>query len=152
MSPRAVIAIFCEDVREEVGGTHSIIGVMPDNIEVASFPGMLPKLAIYIRISLGLDVNVGSLAFKLRFPDGAEKPLGAFDTDELRRQQELTRSQGGPKVGLIVKAVAQGLKLQAAGRILIIADIAGEEEVCGSLNIKASAQANPSASASAPHA
>jgi len=32
------VGIFCEDIREEVGGTHTIVGVMPDNISVAGPP------------------------------------------------------------------------------------------------------------------
>lgn len=49
--PRAwMTALFCEDVREEIGGKQSYIGVYGDKVSLPSFPTMLHKLHIIVSI------------------------------------------------------------------------------------------------------
>ena len=42
--------IFCDDIREEVGGKYSLIGVYSDLLEVVSFPVVLPQLAFAVTL------------------------------------------------------------------------------------------------------
>lgn len=49
--PRAwMTALFCEDVREEIGGKQSYIGVYEDKVSLPNFPTMLHKLHIIVSI------------------------------------------------------------------------------------------------------
>lgn len=65
--------IVCDDIRLEVGGTVSLIGVYADRIVVPPGDGeiLLPRLAIYIVVA-GL-ADVSELSWRLWLaPDGAE--------------------------------------------------------------------------------
>jgi len=47
---RGVQTIFCDDIRHEVGGKISFIGVYSEALLVPSFPITLPKLCLSIKI------------------------------------------------------------------------------------------------------
>ena len=141
------VGIFCDDVREDKGG-HTIIGTLPDNMIVNTVPGTLPKLAIYIRIHLDPTAEIRAVSSKLRFPDNSEVPLSSFEAPQIKKLQADAREKGTPYVGIISMAVAALFQIPAAGRILAIAEINGEEIICAALNIEE--QPTSSATASAP--
>jgi hypothetical protein len=41
------MGVFCDDIREEVQGMHSLVGIYPDNVNVPVVPRMMPKLGLY---------------------------------------------------------------------------------------------------------
>lgn len=45
-------AFFCEDVRREISGRQTLIGVMADSVRVRDFPTDLRRLTVYYRIRL----------------------------------------------------------------------------------------------------
>ncbi|HVK51284.1 MAG TPA: hypothetical protein VM469_06060 [Pseudoxanthomonas sp.] len=48
---RQAVAIFCDDVRQEVNGKLSFMGCYAGVMEVASFPLIAPKLVVFVRAS-----------------------------------------------------------------------------------------------------
>lgn len=56
---RQAVAIFCDDVRQEVNGKLSFMGCYAGVMEVASFPSIAPKLVVFVRAS-----TVASKPFK----------------------------------------------------------------------------------------
>jgi hypothetical protein len=79
MRPFSFIGIFCEDIRDEVSSTYTLVGVLPDNIFIGGLPGMLPKLGVYIRIQLDEDANPKTLKARVRIPGGAIFELADFE-------------------------------------------------------------------------
>ncbi len=45
---RAVIAQFCDDVRQEIGNKFSLMGCYGTDLYVPSFPITLPKLCVFV--------------------------------------------------------------------------------------------------------
>jgi hypothetical protein len=137
-----VIGLFCDDIREEKSGQDTIIGIMPDHVNVPSFPGVFAKLGVYVRIHLSSTADVSAITAALHFPTGEKMALAGFDRDFIERQKQQNPAGQNPIVGLISKALAAPLLIREAGRLRIVVTFDGEEEVCGTLNV----QAAPSAS------
>ncbi len=74
---RYIHGVFCEDVREEVGGTISLIGVFqtPAVNPSSPYPVMFPKLAIVFWVVCPISENLPDLELFLETPDGAETPI-----------------------------------------------------------------------------
>jgi len=143
-----IIGLFCEDIREEKTG-HTIIGIFPDNANVPSVPGALPKLGVYIRCHIDPRAKIKSLSAKLRLADGEEIQLAAFDEAAIKKTQAETRQKGTPLAGFIMIAVALRVKVTEAGRMLAIVNVGGTDVLAASLNLQLD-PASLAASASQP--
>jgi hypothetical protein len=126
------IGLFCEDVREN---GRSIIGIMPDHMEVNVIPGALPKIGIYIRVHLDPTDDVKSITAAIKFPDGNTSALGGFNTEQIQQTQRDTIAKGTPWAGFIITAVAAPFPIASVGRLLLIVKVDDQEMVCGSLNV-----------------
>lgn len=47
---RHVLTVFCDDIRQEIGGKLSYIGVYSGNMFVSEFPAVLPKLCLALSV------------------------------------------------------------------------------------------------------
>jgi hypothetical protein len=151
MRPFSFIGIFCEDVRDEVGGTHTVVGVLPDNVNIGGLPGMIAKLAIYIRIQLHKDYNPKVLKARMKIPGGIAFEIADL-AELIRPTKEQAESSNMPFVGLVAKAIISPIQISQIGRIEAIVDVDGTEYICGVLNL-IQPEANARASnASAPSA
>ncbi len=45
-TPQPISAIYCDDIRQEIGGKHSYMGVYGSDLVLPSFPAAIPKLCI----------------------------------------------------------------------------------------------------------
>lgn len=74
---RYIHGVFCEDVREELGGTISLIGVFqaPAANLSSPYPMTFPKLAIVFWVVYPISENLPVLELFLETPDGAEIPI-----------------------------------------------------------------------------
>lgn len=127
------ISIFCEDIREEVGGSVSLIGVMPDNVGVASADRALPKLMVYTRINLSLDEEIQEITCFLRTQDGEEVAHSVFPVEQMKESFEQAKSQGNVFVGFVSRVGAAAFPA-SPGRVISITKYRGTEYVAGSLN------------------
>ena len=55
MTERHVETLFCDDIRQEVAGKVSFIGVYSSNLLVQDFPVVLPKLCLAIKLVAAAD-------------------------------------------------------------------------------------------------
>jgi hypothetical protein len=71
--------IYCEDLRHEVGGKITLVGVYNNICGVESFPVTLPKIAVMLRLVGPADSFPKSIGFKawLNEEQVAEVPLSA---------------------------------------------------------------------------
>jgi hypothetical protein len=137
------IAIFCEDIREEVPGTHSLIGVMPDNINLAAAEPerkggalLFPKMGVYLRVNLDPQRRPRTaVSAKLIFPGGAEVSLGNVGVDLIKKAYVDAHTQGSPVVGLIFKSIISPVQFSEPGLMVVLTKIDDEEIASGSLNI-----------------
>jgi len=110
-----VVGVFCEDIREEKSGQSTLIGILPDNINVPPPPpptagraptGLIPKMGLYVRINLNLDEDdPGETTLKLLFQDGREIVLGIISPEIFIRSKAEAKSKGLPVAGILSSAV-----------------------------------------------
>jgi hypothetical protein len=131
------MGVFCEDIREEVGGLHTVVGVFPDNVNVPSFPAALLKFAFYLRVRVDLGADVEPIAILLVSIKGEELPLTTIDANILAKAQEEARASGLPFGTVISKAVTQGVPIEGPGRIKAVARTGEGETICATLNFQA---------------
>jgi len=135
MCPFSFIGIFCEDVRDEVAGTHTIVGVLPNNVNIGGLPGMIPKLGIYIRIQLGQEANPKSLKASIKVPGGSIFEIANFADSFIAKAKEESKANGTTFAGLIAKGIFSPLPITIAGTIEAIVEVDGTEYICGVLNL-----------------
>lgn len=138
MPPWQAVGLFCEDIREEKSGQDTLVGILPDNVNLTKIPGVIPKLCLYVRVHVDLEADITAIVASLRFPDGTEQSLGSFDSDFIKKTQKEAREKGAPFAGFIAKGIGGPLNVSVPGQILAIAKIDNEEVVCAFVNIQKS--------------
>lgn len=83
-------AIFCEDIREEVDGKQSFIGVSLGKTVVEKFPAIIPRFAVTVSATIDQDRNLDDLniTIAISYSDGEhiifDKPLAPdSETDDI---------------------------------------------------------------------
>jgi hypothetical protein len=149
MRPFSFIGIFCDDIRDEVSGTHTIVGVLPDTVNIGAVPGVFAKLGVYIRIQLDEEANPKTLKARMKIPGGFIFEVADFER-LIHEAKEQAKTAGAPFAGLIAKGTFTPVPINEVGRIEAIVEIDGAEYVCGVLNLihPEAAPAVPTASAS----
>jgi hypothetical protein len=67
---RYAFCLYCDDVRQEVGGKMTLVGVYQGGIQInAPLPVTIPQLHIVCNIRTPIDRPFKSLAFRLMFGD-----------------------------------------------------------------------------------
>jgi hypothetical protein len=140
------IGVFCEDIREEKSGTETLVGVLPDNMGT-DFPAVLPKLCVYIRVHVSIDIEYKMISARMTLLDKRDQSMGSFDANFIKQTQAESRKNGASFSGFIFRALAAIFPIAGPGRLVLTAKVDDEEIVCGSLNI-----ASPPAIASSPPA
>lgn len=132
---RHAYSIFCDDIRNEINGKLSLIGVVGHLLYVSTFPCVLPKLCVLITAMTDHDKPFKNLTFKVFV---GEEP--AFDVSLGENEiQQMTRNQGlidEPK-GFATQAmvVITPLNLQEPSKIKVFVVADGEQIDCASLQI-----------------
>jgi hypothetical protein len=133
MRPFSCIGIFCDDIREEASGAHTLVGVLPDNVNIPGLPAVIPKLGVYIRIQLENDYTPTTLRARIRIPGGDTFEMADF-TDLIGPTREQAEAANTPFAGLISKGTFSPLPIKQSGRIETIVEADGIEYICGVLN------------------
>jgi hypothetical protein len=79
---RSVFTIFCDDIRQEIGGKLSYIGVYNAQMFVPSFPITLPKLCLAMSVITPVDTPFRKLAMRI-LKDDTQLAEGVLDETQL---------------------------------------------------------------------
>jgi hypothetical protein len=132
----SALSVFAEDIREEVAGTQTIVGVMPDNMAVPSFPGLFPKIAVYTRISFDPGFPPKNLSIACTLNDTLELAADTFATEMIEGSVRATRAKDGPIATLVSKILIGGITISGPSRIRVVVSNASGDVLAGSLNIE----------------
>lgn len=143
MTDVTAIALFCEDVREEKAGTVTIVGVLSDGLAVPAFPGMLAKLALYVRFNVRIDATAKAADLYLSSPNAPSVLVAHIDQSLIVQAQEEARRGGSDIAGLYSVAMFSPFPVLAPGRIVVELDYGGERTQIGTLNIIGDASTLP---------
>lgn len=132
--PISAIALFCDDIREERSGAVTLIGIMPDNVEVPVIPGALPRVGVYIRVHLDPNAEPKPIDLFLAFSDGNQHQIGGFPIELIQKASADALSAGNPLAGLVANVIVSPFPAPQAGRALVTLSRSGETQVIGGLN------------------
>lgn len=143
----SAVVLFCEDIREEKSGTYSIIGVLGDNMIVPGFPGAMPKLGVYIRINIPIELEPQSYKIYFTFPDGNRILANSVDIEMVEKAIRDAKDESNLIAGIYSQMIASPLAISQAGRFEVDLEWAGGKKFLGSLKfMEAKAEATaPSA-------
>jgi hypothetical protein len=146
--------IFCDDIRTEVDGKYSFIGVYPGGLRVPTFPTVLPKFGIGVSFWQRRSAFRVQLSFRVYFPgDEDEKPSVEAKLEAEGTPEELASSiPEGPAAneGFIVmraNIILTGMLLKAPGALKSRVLRDGVLVPIGSLPIQDSSKPTPEGSA-----
>lgn len=80
-SDRHVEVIYCDDIREEVGGKVSYMGIYQGDMYIPSLPTLLPKLCIAVNIVTSISNPFRKLSVKVEKGMEGEELLSTGDMD-----------------------------------------------------------------------
>lgn len=99
--PRHVSTVFSDDLREEVGGKLTVVGVYQSAMLVESFPATIAKLSIWMTAVTPSEKPFKSLIFKI-YQDEMELCTASVSEDDLARAhaeaEDSFKNRGGVSV------------------------------------------------------
>jgi hypothetical protein len=139
-----VVALFCDDVREEKAGTDTLVGIFPDNVVVAEVPTSIPKVSIYFRFHGAVVAPVTSLQFLVTVP-WSDEPILKHDVSRevIEKGVEESKINGLPLFGIISRITTYNWVVEKSGIVLVKAIVNDSSEiVCGQLRIVTNVKAD----------
>jgi hypothetical protein len=85
MSERTAFALWCDDIRQEIGNKPSFMGVYVGGVVVPSLPTILPRISVWLSVQSPLSKPIKEWSVKLVRDDGAvllHMPTTSIPTDE----------------------------------------------------------------------
>lgn len=82
-----VTAIYCDDIRQEMGGKHSFMGVYNADLVVPEFPRSLPKLCTHVTVRFPVGASINQLIIRVLMDDAALAEI-ALPDEELQKMIE----------------------------------------------------------------
>lgn len=155
-----VIALFCEDIREERDQVLSVIGILPDNINIEpsvsatpsqgvvvvdSAPRHLSKICVYVRINFDPDYEMPDIQMRLVFPDGVNIPVGAIGREVISKAKSQAKERGHPLAGVIGRLVMNKFDFSKSGVVKFEALIGEDTHIGGAITIRRRDSSVPSA-------
>lgn len=150
MNPLSIIGLFCEDIRVESGDVLTLVGLIPDNINMQRLPTpekgkgpialgegkVISNLCVYARANFEPNDPVNEITLNLVFPDERRMPLGGASADVIQRSKLQAKEKGNPLAGVIMRAQMQGFSLPGPGMVRLEAVIDSEVRLLAALNFK----------------
>lgn len=130
----AAIALFCDDIREEKSGAHSLIGIIGDNVIVPNFPGAIPKFGIYVRIHIPTDFKPCKFDIYLNYPNGDRLHINEIELRLVKNTIVDAKKSNNPIAGIFTQLVAAPFPVAQEGRISVELSWNGVSSFIGSLN------------------
>jgi len=148
MSRLSISGIFCEDIREEKGGVLTLVGLMPDNVnmtvaddkssdsDAALESKMLSKLCVFVRANFPPDEQLKTIELSIVMPNSVEIPVGGAKEDVVEVARSQARDMGLPLAGVVMRAVLGGFKLPKPGILSLKATVDGRELLLAMINFR----------------
>lgn len=157
MIPRHVETIFCDDIRQEIGGKLSLMGIYSGALFVPAFPATLPKLCLLVKVLTPVDDPLRTLKLRVLRDDevlqeislNEEQLAAASDSSEdlTEEQQREERKQKKDEHVQVTQLLLAFSPLQLDGpcllKVRVQTDGAEEGELRG-LSLRVGQQSQPS--------
>ena len=128
--------IFCEYLRMETGGSDTLVGVFPGNINLPKPPPEAELVGVPIHTYSKVEFSVSSglpeyCSLTLRY-NGSDLFTNIVDRDLLPKEFGAAKEQGLEKAAIILRTQGQGLAIPTvSGKLQSFLIIDGEEALIG---------------------
>lgn len=126
-------AIYCDDIREEVGGKSTHVGVYHGSLLVQSFPVTLPKLCVVLNVVLPADNLPDDLKMQVMLNDSvlAEGEMTVTDLGAVLAAipADLAPSESSKESGWVVAANFIFAPMQMEGPGVLRASVKAGDQV-----------------------
>lgn len=115
----------------------SFVGVLPDNIEVPSVPGSMPKFSILVRTEYPVDQETVPAMITLSDPNGGTVAATSITIEQANEAVKAAAAQGNTHGGINTRIMASPFVVNATGRWWVKVQFQdGEEIPAGTINIQ----------------
>lgn len=118
-------ATYCDDIRHELGGKLTLVGVYSTDLLVPAFPAVLPKLCLIVHVVTPADRPFQQLKIRVQM-DEASVAEGELSPEDLRLALDSVASSGEDmpadvehRMELTAHFVISPLKLDGPGVIRV---------------------------------
>lgn len=129
---RFAFATYCDDVRYEVNGKVSLIGVYDGNMYLQSFPTHLPQLCIVVTAATPSDQPFKDFAIKATY-NGTT--LGEMAVTAEQLEEQVNAAPTAPIQTINAQMVFAPIALPEPGKIAVTFSSEGEEFKCNALMV-----------------
>ncbi|MDE2466837.1 MAG: hypothetical protein KGO02_24445 [Alphaproteobacteria bacterium] len=133
--------IFCDDIRQEIGGKSSFMGTYFDQIYVGTdFPAVIPKLCVFITFIESIDAKPRKVTINLFLPGDAEdapsgRAIMPFDEILPRSSRKTATGKDAKKIIGRLAVTFSPLNLKQAGELRVVASHENGELELGKIEI-----------------
>jgi hypothetical protein len=132
---RFAYSVFCDDIRNEVNGKISLMGIFGSLMYLPDFPAVLPKLCAVVTASTPIDRPFQSVSFKGVMDGNVVFDL-ALDSSQMEQmRQGLGLFEDPKRLEAKAMVVLSPLHIAAPSKIKISIVADGEEIECTGLQI-----------------
>lgn len=128
-------SLICSDIRNEIGGGESLVGVFNDNLQFERLP-VATNLAVYTRLTLSRSSTVEPLTIVLATPSGLEISIASVEVDELVKIRDATPSDSINEFGLKSFSRIANFVFDLAGDYIVNIRFGSTEVVSARLKVK----------------
>jgi hypothetical protein len=149
MLPVTAMALFCEDIREEKGDVVTLVGILPDTLNLETADGatietgqtqkFLSKLCLYVRINFDPDFPLKVPRIRLVLPKDEILSVGEIGSDVIEKAKSEAAAKGHLLAGVISRAVLIGFR-PPEGTAKVEVEINGETYLAGALTFMVNKQ------------
>ncbi|WP_441347693.1 DUF6941 family protein [Sinimarinibacterium sp. CAU 1509] len=147
--PKHVTAIFCDDIRTEMGNKLSYMGVYSSDLVVQSMPKTLPKLCVAVTVVTPADELPNTLRILLLRDSSVLVDTGVIRDELTQASEDIATDPGADSVARNAVSyqfqfVLEHFSIERPCRLRLQVDTDGETMPSPSLNIRCinPAQAN----------
>lgn len=147
MSRISIVALFCQDIREEKDNVVSLIGILPDNLLtpkiaadaqgfVRSSLRVLSSLHIYLRINFDPDFDLPEAQMRIVLPTDEIVEVGKISSDVIAQSRSQAKEAGLPMAGVLSRLGIGGFAMPKPGLLKFEVVLGDEVHLAGALNFK----------------
>jgi hypothetical protein len=87
--PRFAHALFCDDIRLEVGNKVTLVGIYQGDMFLNEMPAFVPRMGVAFYVSTPIGEPISKFGFRISRGDDVIVEASPADTSELPRQEPL---------------------------------------------------------------
>lgn len=127
---RFVTAIYCDDIREEVGGKRSFMGVYAGGLTVQNAPVVLPRLCVIVILNTPMNRPFTKCVIRILRDDETMAEM-QLESEALEMQSKIAAESIPPDLenpSIVLHAVAQFMPFPILGNCKLRIRVQTEEE------------------------